>query len=166
MTLMSFPFWGVCIRGQNSCSHSFINTDWLMVQPIRQSKNQCKLNSVKLSSWAVPLYYVAHDMLHVISAQCVARLTVHVGGSSQLSEEIVKLLNCTFQCDYCYYCYYYYSAGKHTQKNNVMNMLAWKKWSCLAFLWCELISFQPGIFIATIWLYSFILFLGSIGMRR
>ena len=31
------------------------------------------LNSVKLNSWAVPSYQMGHDMLHVISARCVAR---------------------------------------------------------------------------------------------
>ena len=49
----------------------------LMVQPIKQSSksNKPHLNFVKLNSWAVSSYHVAHnhDILLVISAQCVAR---------------------------------------------------------------------------------------------
>ena len=45
----------------------------LMVQPKKQSWNKRAINSAKLSSWAVFSYHVAHDMLHVISARCVAR---------------------------------------------------------------------------------------------
>ena len=45
---------------------------WLMVQPRKYSSNKWELNSVKLSSWAIP-HGTKHDMLHVMSARCVAR---------------------------------------------------------------------------------------------
>ena len=80
-------------------------------QPIKLSENKCDLNSVKLNSRAVSLYHVAHDMLLVMSARCVARdvytiapspghLSVRVGDISRRNEEIVKILNCAFQCNH------------------------------------------------------------------
>ena len=38
---------------------------------------------------------------------CPGHSSVRVGDSSRRSEEIVKILNCTLQCDYYYYYYYY-----------------------------------------------------------
>ena len=35
--------------------------------------NKCDLNSVKLNGWAVPLYHMAHGMLHVTSAWNIVR---------------------------------------------------------------------------------------------
>ena len=54
--------------------------------------------------------------MYVISARCVAHdlhtarlcpghLSVHVGDSSWYSEEIIKILNCAFKCNYYYYYY-------------------------------------------------------------
>ena len=35
----------------------------LMVQPMKLSSNKCNFNSVRLNSWAVPLYQVARNMI-------------------------------------------------------------------------------------------------------
>ena len=43
----------------------------LMVLANKMKPNKCDFNSVKLNSWVVPLYHVAHDILHVISV-CVS----------------------------------------------------------------------------------------------
>ena len=45
---------------------------WLMVLAKVPQKYLCDFNSVKLNSWSVPSYQVAHDTLHVIGARCVA----------------------------------------------------------------------------------------------
>ena len=51
---------------------------------------------------------MAHDLLHVISARCVAcdvhmiapgQLSVRAGDSSQRTEEIEKFSKCAFQCN-------------------------------------------------------------------
>ena len=62
------------------------------------------LNSIKRNSRGVPSCHVAHNVLHMNCTQLhPGHLSVHVGNSSQHSEEIVKILNCTFQCNHCYY---------------------------------------------------------------
>ena len=49
------------------------------------------------------------DVLHVICTRLhPGHFSILVGDSLWRSEEIVKLLNCIFQCDYYYYYYYYY----------------------------------------------------------
>ena len=48
-------------------------------------------------------------MLHVICTRLrLGHLSVRVGDSSRPCEEIVKISNSTFECDYYYYYYYYY----------------------------------------------------------
>ena len=57
---------------------------------------------------------MAHDMLHVISAQCVAS-DLHtivpgplsVADSSQHSEEILKIKSCTFVCDFFFFFFFF-----------------------------------------------------------
>ena len=44
---------------------------WLIISADKMKQNNYNLNSVKINSWVVPLYHVAH-MLYVISAWCVA----------------------------------------------------------------------------------------------
>ena len=48
-------------------------------------------------------------MLHVICTRLrPGHLSVRVGDSLRRCEEIVKISNSTFECDYYYYYYYYY----------------------------------------------------------
>ena len=45
----------------------------LIVQTVKYTWKKCDSDSVKLNSWAVPSYHMAHNILHVIlSARCVA----------------------------------------------------------------------------------------------
>ena len=84
------------------------------------SSNKCDFSFVKLDSGTVPSYQVAHDMLHVKSARCVARdvhtvapghISVRVGDRSRCSEETAppkkkkkkKISICACQCDHCYH---------------------------------------------------------------
>ena len=86
-----------------------------VLNPTRRIKQDNKPKTP--NSWAVLSYHVVHDihMLHVISTQCVANdfhMTAPwppertVGDSLWHSEKSVKILKCTFQCDYYYYYYY------------------------------------------------------------
>ena len=85
----------------------------LMVQPIKQSKIKCDLNSVKLNSWAVPSFQVAHSIMHVINARCVAHdlQTIMPGPLKRMFwrqfvtqwGDCKNISDCTFQCHYCYY---------------------------------------------------------------
>ena len=43
------------------------------ISEARRQRFKCNFNSVKLNGGSVPSYHVAHDMLHVLRARCVAR---------------------------------------------------------------------------------------------
>ena len=47
--------------------------------------------------------------VHYDCALVPGHLNLRVVDSSWCNEDIVKISNCAFQCDYCYYYYYYYS---------------------------------------------------------
>ena len=57
------------------------------------------------------------DVLHMICTGLhPGHLSVHVGDSLQRNEEIVKISNCAFKCDYYYYYYYYYYNSMNTMQ--------------------------------------------------
>ena len=73
----------------------------------KKKKKKSNLNSVKLSSWAVPLYHIAHGILHMINARCVACDLCTIApwpfectSWRHFAAQCKKISNCTFQCDY------------------------------------------------------------------